>query len=153
MDAQSQTESAVYGHRATRLLRSVIQESEDYSKSLGHHLMVNQTDLQAMTHLIENGPMSAGDLAKSVGLSPAAATTMIDRLVDVGHVSRESNPQDRRGVVVVPNPQSVAQAWRRIMPLISASEAILNEMSEEERYAVEKYLSSMLTVYQAEAEK
>lgn len=153
MDEQSQTEQALYGHRATRLLRSVIQESEEYSKTVGQHLMVNQTDLQAMTHLIENGPMSAGDLAKSVGLSPAAGTTMIDRLVEVGHVSRESHPTDRRAVVVVPNPQSVATAWQRILPLISASETILDDMNEEERAAVEKYLALMLKAYKAEAEK
>ena len=140
------------GHRATSLLRALIQESESFTKVLGQHLTVNHTDLQAMTHLIEHGSMSAGELAKAVGLSPAAATTMIDRLVDVGHVSRKPHPQDRRSIVVVPNPQSVAEAWRRILPLITASEAILNQMSEEEQAAEEKYLPSMLSVYQAAAE-
>jgi DNA-binding MarR family transcriptional regulator len=135
-------------HPATSLLREVIDQSNEFAKNVGSELDVNETDFAAMEHLITNGPMSAGELAKAVGISPGSATIMIDRLVAVGHVTRESNPKDRRGVVVAPNPESVAQAWKHIGPLVMASEKALAKFSPSERKAIENYLATMLAVYQ-----
>lgn len=132
---------------ATLLLREVIEKSHDYAKIVGAHLDVNETDFTAMEHLINNGPMTAGELARSVGISPGSATVMIDRLVSVGHVTRSPNPKDRRGVLITPNPASVTQAWKHISPLIMASEKALSELSAPERAAIEKYLHAMLAVY------
>ena len=141
----SQFEAGV--QTATVLLRDVIEKSQNYAKVVGAHLEVNETDFSAMEHLINNGPMTAGDLAKAVGISPGSATVMIDRLVEVGHVTRSPNPNDRRGVLITPNPDSVAQAWKHISPLIMASEKLLSELSSSERAAIEKYLRAMLDVY------
>ena len=139
-------------HPATRLLLEVIEHSGDYSRLVSAHLDVNQTDFEAMEHLIANGPMTAGDLAKAVGISPGSATVMIDRLEAVGHVTREPNPNDRRGVLVSPNPKSVAEAWKHISPLIIASEKALAEFKPAERKAIENYLSAMLKIYTDSAE-
>ena len=132
---------------ATLLFRRVLEESASYAKFVGDHLEVNRTDFEAMEHLIQNGPMTAGQLAKAVGVSPGTATVMIDRLVEVGHVTREANPNDRRGVLVIPNPESVRTAWSHIQPLIEASEAALAEMSKSQRQAVADYLKRMLQAY------
>jgi DNA-binding MarR family transcriptional regulator len=140
-------EAQVAAQPATKLLREVIEQSADYSRMIGAHLDVNPTDFEAMEHLIEQGPMTAGDLAKAVGISPGSATVMIDRLVAVGHVTREPNPNDRRGVLVAPNPKSVAQAWKHISPLILASEKALADLKPAERKAIELYLTKMLEVY------
>lgn len=134
-------------HPATGLLRAVIQENEIYSKSVGEHLLINQTDLHAMTHLMNQGPMSAGELAKAVGVSAGAATTMIDRLERAGHVTRSINSKDRRGILVAPKEESVHEAWKQVLPIIIASEEILDEMNEGEKLAVEKYLEKMLVAY------
>ena len=133
----------------TELLREVIRHSQDYAKVVGEHLEVNETDFSAMEHLIANGPMTAGDLAKAVGISPGSATVMIDRLVNVGHVTREVNPNDRRGVLVKPNPASVAQAWQHISPLIFASDNALSGLSADEKSVIQNYLTAMIKVYQS----
>ena len=135
---------------ATMLFRQVLEESAAYAKFVGDHLDVNRTDFEAMEHLIQNGPMTAGQLAKAVGVSPGTATVMIDRLVEVGHVTREANPEDRRGVIVVPNPDSVRTAWHHIKPLIEASEEALSEMSKTQKQAVANYLRRMLEAYEAQ---
>lgn len=132
---------------ATRLLREVIEHNGDYSRMVSAHLDVNQTDFEAMEHLITNGAMTAGELAKAVGISPGSATVMIDRLEAVGHVNREPNPNDRRGVIVAPNPKSVAEAWKHISPLIVASEKALADLKPSERKVIENYLSAMLKIY------
>lgn len=135
-------------HPATELLREVIQVSESFSKSVGEKLLINRTDFEAMSHLIDKGPLTAGELANLVGVTAGSATVMIDRLAKVGHITREPNPKDRRGVLVVASPESVHTAWQHISPLILASEGILNEMTDLERDAVEKYLRFMLAAYE-----
>jgi DNA-binding MarR family transcriptional regulator len=132
---------------ATMLLREVIDSSAAYSRMVGSKLAVNETDFTAMQHLIMNGPMTAGQLADAVGVSPGSATVMIDRLESVGHVTREPNPADRRGVLVVPKPESINQAWALIGPLIEASEVALTKLSPSERNAIEIYLDTMLAIY------
>jgi DNA-binding MarR family transcriptional regulator len=131
----------------TRLFREVMDHNAEYAQEVSSKLDVNPTDFDAMGHLMSRGAMTAGELAKAVGISPGAATVMIDRLVAVGHAKREPNPRDRRGVIIAPNPKSVAKAWKLLSPLIEASEQALSEMTAAQRKAVETYLNAMLAAY------
>lgn len=60
------------------------------------------------------GPHSIGGLAESVGVSPPAASQLVDRLAEHGMVERRHDPEDRRVVLVdyVPGMQDIA---RRMM--------------------------------------
>jgi DNA-binding MarR family transcriptional regulator len=57
------------------------------------------------------GPHSIGDLAETVGVSPPAASQLVDRLVEHGMVERRHAPEDRRVVLVdyVPGMQDIAR--------------------------------------------
>jgi DNA-binding MarR family transcriptional regulator len=63
---------------------------------------------------LTRGPHSVGQLAEALGVSPPAATQLVDRLVEHGMVERHHDPTDRRVVLVdyVPAMRDVA---RRIM--------------------------------------
>lgn len=63
-------------------------------------LNVNDTDLRLLGILCAEGSLSAGALARASGLSPAATTTAIARLVAAGHATRADDPDDRRRAVV-----------------------------------------------------
>ena len=134
-------------HAVTRLVRELLQQSIDYTVFMQHALEVNETDFKAMEALMENGPMTAGQLAIAVGVSPGAATTVIDRLEAVGHVKRQQNPKDRRAIVVVPNPNSVASAWQHLMPIIQNSEQTIRNMPPDAQAAVAEYLQSMIQAF------
>lgn len=134
-------------HEVTRLVRELLQQSIDYTVFMQHALEVNETDFKAMEALMENGPMTAGQLATAVGVSPGAATTMIDRLEAVGHVNRQQNTKDRRAIVVVPNPNSVESAWKHLMPIIQNSEQTIRHMPPEAQKAVAEYLQSMVQAF------
>jgi DNA-binding MarR family transcriptional regulator len=60
---------------------------------------VNRTDLRILGTVLD-GPLTAGQVAAAVHLSPAAATTAIQRLVARGYLTREPDPEDRRRAVV-----------------------------------------------------
>jgi DNA-binding MarR family transcriptional regulator len=123
--------------------------SEDFERRLGRELEVNPTDLTAMEHLIQSGPLSPSEIAARLGVTTAAATTIVDRLARVGHVHRQSNEHDRRGVLVVPEPGSVRRALDVIRPMVQAVDEALGEFDEAEQRAITAYLQRVLEIYRA----
>jgi DNA-binding MarR family transcriptional regulator len=97
-----------------------------------------------------NGPMSPSDLAKTLGLTTAAVTTVVDRLAALGHATRTPNPADRRGVVVVPSPASVAKAMGAIMPAIMGIDRAIRGFSESEQATITAYLEKVAEAYRAQ---
>jgi DNA-binding MarR family transcriptional regulator len=65
---------------------------------------VNHTDLRIIGTLNRDGARTAGQVAAECGLSPAATTTAIQRLVTSGHVTRVVDSADRRRAIVALTP-------------------------------------------------
>jgi len=137
-------------HQATSLLRDFLTVSTEFQTHLASQLGVNSTDLSAMTHLIESGSLGPTDLARRLKLTTAAITTSIDRLTALGHVTRIPNPTDRRGVVVVANPDSIAAAMRTLMPMISDINKVLENFTEAEKDTIADYLQKVVSTYRAQ---
>ena len=137
-------------HRATELLRDMISAHDDFLSHMGRELAVNTTDLTAMTHLISSGPLGPTELAKRLGMSTAAVTTVVDRLEAVGHASRFQHPTDRRAVVIVPSAASVSHAMRLVMPMITDINSVLDEFPVEQRDVITSYLERVVSTYQAQ---
>jgi DNA-binding MarR family transcriptional regulator len=136
-------------HPATTLLRDILDLTADFERLLQRELTVNPTDLEAMEELIRDGALSPTELARRLNMSTAAVTTVVDRLTAVGHVSREPNPDDRRGVLVVPQPDSVRKAMTTLMPMILGMDAVLADFGDAERDTITAYLRGVVDVYRA----
>ena len=78
------------------------------------------------------GPRTAGELARATGLSSGAITGLIDRLERAGYVARESDPTDRRRVVVRVRPESLTALNALYAPLQAASEDLNAGYSDED---------------------
>ncbi|MDH6181408.1 DNA-binding MarR family transcriptional regulator [Microbacteriaceae bacterium SG_E_30_P1] len=131
----------------TAMLRDLLTLSDEFEAHVGRELTVNPTDLQAMQHLIMDGPLSPTELSKRLGISTAATTTVVDRLVAVGHASRTQHPTDRRAVVIVPEPGSVRKAMGTLMPMIMGIDGVLDEFDATEQNVISAYLTRVLEVY------
>jgi DNA-binding MarR family transcriptional regulator len=64
-------------------------------------LGVNVTDMKCLDIITLRGSASPTQLATLTGLSTGATTAMIDRLEHRKPIMRRSNPNDRRGKIVV----------------------------------------------------
>lgn len=73
-----------------------------FHQVMADKLGLNVTDSRAFSILQGTGPIPAGRLAELTGLSTGAVTTIIDRLEEAGYAKRESDPTDRRRVIVAP---------------------------------------------------
>lgn len=136
-------------HQATVLLRDIRGLSSEFSAQLGQELAVNPTDLAAMEHIIEHGPSTPTDLASRLGITTAAMTTSIDRLAALGHASRVPNPADRRGVLVVPSPESTRRAMDSILPMVAGIDRVLDEFDDDQRAVIVAYLERVIDAYKA----
>src|SRR5687767_7797423 len=95
--------------------------SRKYSDSsiLMHEAISRKAGLSGTDHkylglLIENGPMTAGELSQRTGLTGGAITGLIDRLEKKKLARREFDKEDRRKVFIVANE---ANAMKLLTPL------------------------------------
>lgn len=133
--------------RPTELIREVREVSQEFELHVGRQLTVNPTDLQAMEHLIQSGPLGPTELARRLGISTAAVTSVVDRLTALGHATRTQHPTDRRGVVVVPSPASVTRAMGALIPMIRGIDGVLDDFDDDQQATITAYLEQVLSVY------
>src|SRR5918993_4174925 len=76
---------------------SPVELGEIARRGLATDVQVSPGHIQVLIALTR-GPRSVGQLAEELGVSPPAATQLVDRLVEHGMVNRHSDPEDRRGV-------------------------------------------------------
>jgi DNA-binding MarR family transcriptional regulator len=85
-------------------LRAMSTESDQIGRIFAESHDVRPTDFRALLHIMvaesSGRPMSSGDLSHRMGLSGAAITYLVDRLIDSGHIWRDSHPKDRRKVIL-----------------------------------------------------
>lgn len=87
--------------RLAMQIRRYQREVDEFDQAAAEALGVNRTDLRCLDLLLD-GPHSAKRLAERAHLSPAATSTVIDRLIRAGYVTRERDAADRRAVSVRP---------------------------------------------------
>jgi DNA-binding MarR family transcriptional regulator len=105
--------------------------------SIGHataaRLGINQTDLICLERLVSRGPMGAGELAATLGLTTAAISAMASRLEAAGYARREMDPSDRRRVVLHALPAGAQQAFSLFDGLYRAANDLDSEYSERDQ--------------------
>lgn len=79
-----------------RLGRVLRQQTDD---SLSYPL------ISLLFSIVRTQPVSAGDLAAAEGVSPPSVTRSLNRLIELGYVSREPDPADRRAAVITLTPK------------------------------------------------
>jgi DNA-binding MarR family transcriptional regulator len=100
---------------------------------LGHHEMV------AMEHLMEQ-PLGPSELAHRLGVTSAAASGIIDRLVARGYVERRADERDRRRTQVHVTDLGRRDMLAHLMPMLTSLAELDRSLSDEEREVVTAYL-------------
>lgn len=111
---------------------------------------VNRTDLRLLG-AVRHGVLTAGQVAEAVHLSPAAASTAIQRLVARGYLTREPDPSDRRRAVVALTPTARRLAERIYGPVGEAGAAALQSWTTAELELIADFLERGRAVQLAEA--
>jgi DNA-binding MarR family transcriptional regulator len=126
--------------RINREIRRSQVRTDAYDDAVATALGLNRTDYRCVDALGIEGPLTAGQLAKAVGVSTAAITTAIDRLERAGYARRRRDERDRRRVLVELEPKVHEAAWRYFEPLARRAQEVYAEFSEDELEVLARFL-------------
>jgi DNA-binding MarR family transcriptional regulator len=112
------------------------QGQDAMDSAVSAFLGIHRTDLGLLDVLQLGGRMSAGELARRGGLSPAAVTAALDRLERAGYVRRVRDERDRRRVLVEVTEQMLEDAQQVYGPLAERSGELLDRFTDDELRAM-----------------
>ena len=79
------------------------------NRLIAERMGVTASDLSCLHALNQQGPATAAELARRVGLTPGSVSRMIDRLDAAGCIKRTGDPGDRRRVLIEPTSDGLAR--------------------------------------------
>ena len=86
-----------YGHVLRSLLREFLEE--DFLRQVCRHRLT-RSQFCFLKLIAANSDLQVGELARSIGVSAAAASKNLDRLEKLGLVTRETSNEDRRAILL-----------------------------------------------------
>ncbi|RAN73502.1 hypothetical protein B5P43_30470 [Bacillus sp. SRB_336] len=131
-------------HRASVLIREILVLNEVMEFIMRRQMDLNETDFQAMQHLLKQRSMSPGELAQSLHLTAAAATTVIDRLVAKGHARRTPHPTDRRRWLISPSEDSIRRTMEKLMPMILEVDSKVRSYDDDGQRIIVDFLDGVV---------
>jgi DNA-binding MarR family transcriptional regulator len=112
---------------------------------------LSETELRTLEHLV-NEPLGPGEVARRLGVTTAAATGIVDRLVSHGHAERRAREDDRRRTDVEVTEAGREEVLAHLMPMFLRLAALDASFTEEERAVVTRYLEGAAEAFRSVAE-
>ncbi|WP_039794418.1 MarR family winged helix-turn-helix transcriptional regulator [Nocardia araoensis] len=134
-------------------LRLLQQSFDAFDEAAAVRLGLNRTDLRCLDIVLGRGPLAAGELSAALRLSPAATTTVVDRLVRAGFVSRAPDPGNRRRILVEGTTRAVEVAREIFEPVGAAGAEALTRFDTDELRVALDFLRTALRVHQEQTER
>ncbi|HLP23461.1 MAG TPA: MarR family transcriptional regulator [Microbacteriaceae bacterium] len=129
-----------------RRLRDVIDFAPHVSEEVAHRLGVGRRDVEAVAHLLgDHGPMGPAELAKRLGISGPAATQLVDRMAEKGHLRRAPHAEDRRKTVIEVTPEGREDVLQHLIPMFVGFQRAAHDLEPSERASVVKFLDACLS--------
>ena len=103
-----------------------------FQNAAARQLELTATELECFRLVQHGGPLTASDLVKETGLTPASLSVIVDKLVARAFLSREQDHKDRRRWLLRTNQAAMAKVEAIYAAHASRAEKLLGEYSDEE---------------------
>ncbi|GAB19656.1 putative MarR family transcriptional regulator [Gordonia effusa NBRC 100432] len=140
-------------------IRALTAESEQIGRIFARQHSLGANDFQALLRIMvadsAGEPTTAGRLAASLGLTSAAMTYLVDRMVASGHIRREPDPHDRRRLTLHYDARGMELAREFFGPLGELTHETLSGFSDEDLATTGNVLDALIEAmvrYSAEFE-
>ncbi|MDR6638443.1 MarR family transcriptional regulator [Paenarthrobacter nitroguajacolicus] len=108
---------------------------------------MGETDLLALGYLLEaeraGREVGPKELAVRLGVTSASMTSLVDRLVRSGYVTREPHPTDRRALILRPTPGSDQEVRSTLGDMHSRMMEAAETLSSKDSAVVVEFLRRM----------
>lgn len=128
--------------------RALTAESDQIGHNFAGLHALTANDFRALLHVIvaENAgePLTAGDLRKRMGVSGAAITYLVERMITSGHLLRDTDPADRRKVMLRVADQGMEVAREFFTPLADHTRNSLADLPDGDLAAAHRVFSALI---------
>ena len=129
-------------------MRAVTAQSDRVGRYFARQHDVSGNDFHALLHVMvaetAGTPLTMAQLRQRMDVSPAAITYLVDRMIDAGHIRRESDPADRRKALLRYESSGMDLAHGFFAPLGAHLRAELAELPDADLMAAHRVFSAML---------
>lgn len=132
-------------------LRRVADMGAQVRRAVSRAAGLSETELRTLEHLV-NEPLGPGEVARRLGVTTAAATGIVDRLVSHGHAERRAREDDRRRTDVEVTESGREEVLAHLLPMFTRLAALDASFTEEERAVVTRYLDGAAEAFRSVAE-
>jgi DNA-binding MarR family transcriptional regulator len=134
-------------------LRILTAESEQIGRVFAAAHDVRPTDFRALLHVMvaetAGTPITSGELRQRMGLSGAAITYLVDRMMASGHITRQSDPADRRKVLLRYSDSGSATARAFFAPLGAHTHEAMTHLPDADLAAASRVFSALIEAMRA----
>ncbi len=133
-------------HQTSTLLalRELLQIAHQVGPAVAKRAELGHSELAALELLVER-QVGPADLARHLGVTSAASSGIVDRLVARGHVRREADESDGRRTRVVLTDSGREEVLGHLMPMFVSLAQLDATLSAEERAVVDRYLRGAIS--------
>ena len=129
-----------------QLMRGLGTRSVLYQQKVATSLGLYNHDFIAVDILRESGAITAGELSRLTGLTTGSITSLVDRLEKADYVRRESDPKDRRKVMIIPQYEHKEEVKEQYYALHEAMVELASTYTEDELKIIIQFLENANTV-------
>ncbi|MDB4866957.1 MAG: hypothetical protein JWR03_1290 [Cohnella sp.] len=128
-------------------------ETALFQQAAAAKLDLGITDLKAISTLVQEGPMTAGQLAQRLNLTTGAVTNVINRLEQRNFAQRTPDAEDRRKVIISVNQKKLATSDNVYRSMGQAFEKLLETYTTQELEFLVQYLQATIEMTKLEIAK
>lgn len=129
-------------------VRALSAESEQIGRVFAARHDVSANDFRALLHIMvaetAGRPLTAGELRTLMGMSGAAITYLVERMIASGHVRRESDPADRRKVILRVAEHGMGVAGQFFAPLAEHANRAMADLPDADLAAAHRTFAALL---------
>lgn len=114
-----------------------------FRNAISRKMDLNVADWECLSLLTLKGISSPTELAKYTGLTSGSVTAMLDRLENVGFITRKPNPKDRRGVLIEVNQKSTPAVAYLVGGVQKGLKEIIESYSAKDLALITEFLTAI----------
>jgi DNA-binding MarR family transcriptional regulator len=127
--------------------RALTAESDQLSRAFAAAHQVHPSDFRALQHIVvaetAGTALTSGELRHKMGLSASAITYLVERLIQSGHIRRDSDAGDRRKVILrYAANRDIARAL--FTPLAVHTRAAMADLSDSDLKVGHRVLTALI---------
>jgi MarR family transcriptional regulator, organic hydroperoxide resistance regulator len=133
-------------------LRELTSESDWIARVFADQNHVSANEFRALLFVMlaeSNGVhLTAGDLRRQMGLSGAAITYLVERMAETGHLRRETDPSDRRKVILRYADHGMSVATKFFTRLGEHNHRAMAHLPDSDLEAADRVFGAMISAMQ-----